>query len=672
MQYLCFHSKTASFLLPNWEEIWNVNIDLHVTSNKVICNEEIKYITCKEYKKGELFLAAVFSENKIHILYTVTKRQTAPICVSEELQSCSTPSCLHFKRYLKHNRDIILFDPIFGGNALTQEATNSGDMQQCNDDESPRPMDHYLNELNRKDFAKLCGYNYTKIIFPFKKCPNMKKVWQERMQHVYNIPPILIPPYDPSLVCEHGHLFDSNDDNLVTDSNNVVIINENGEMILESKVMLRKALGNCRDTHKYDGHPLLLWHLGSGRFVNYTLLSNYLHNFVNDGLSIKAMFESIKDNSEAYGVTSSVVYSNIHRATIGFFRNLQFDDKYAFSCPNHGVNPKWIVADGKNIGPTKSKCKNLNELDCNPDDTEVLSQSTTNKDRTFLSNKIERSLVCSLFGNQINLDDFIQSPDITSENGILIRDLIEFIDGPEEIALPYKRFIKNVCKPSSVRGLLQVTNFMPIEYLGLFCRNELDIKNLNNLDKLRVVSKELPVFWPMLNDICDLETSAFLPPAVSQIVLKMLDIRKNTFIYATRRNPNSYILYDGPEHPTMCYPNHRIVRLPKKYKVNNTVDADLCKKAFIGHSDFTAGIFSVGCGCEFNTTFGFELMINKESQKNLFRLLQCRDFNHQYLEGILIDHACLTDRYILNREADMLEWKRLLVDGAHWRSQKKF
>ena len=26
----------------------------------------------------------------------------------------------------------------------------------------------------------------------------------------------------------------------------------------------------------------------------------------------------------------------------------------------------------------------------------------------------------------------------------------------------------------------------------------------------------------------------------------------------------------------------------------------------------------------------------------------------------------------MNREASMLEWKRLLVDGAHWRAQKKF
>jgi hypothetical protein len=65
-------------------------------------------------------------------------------------------------------------------------------------------------------------------------------------------------------------------------------------------------------------------------------------------------------------------------------------------------------------------------------------------------------------------------------------------------------------------------------------------------------------------------------------------------------------------------------------------------------------------------------MLNNESPKNLFRLLKCRDINLDQVEGILMDHACIMDSYILNREASILEWKRLLVDGAHWRSMKKF
>ena len=79
----------------------------------------------------------------------------------------------------------------------------------------------------------------------------------------------------------------------------------------------------------------------------------------------------------------------------------------------------------------------------------------------------------------------------------------------------------------------------------------------------------------------------------------------------------------------------------------------------------------LGCACDKNITLGFELMIEKEGPTNLFRNLQCRDVDMDALQGILVDHACLVDPYILNREADMIEWKLLLVDGAHWNGMKK-
>ena len=47
-------------------------------------------------------------------------------------------------------------------------------------------------------------------------------------------------------------------------------------------------------------------------------------------------------------------------------------------------------------------------------------------------------------------------------------------------------------------------------------------------------------------------------------------------------------------------------------------------------------------------------MIESEGPKNLFRILQCRDVDMRSLEGILVDHACLADAYILNREAKLV------------------
>ena len=80
---------------------------------------------------------------------------------------------------------------------------------------------------------------------------------------------------------------------------------------------------------------------------------------------------------------------------------------------------------------------------------------------------------------------------------------------------------------------------------------------------------------------------------------------------------------------------------------------------------------SVGCSCSFNITYGFELMLNPESSKNLFRILQCRDLNHFKLQAILFDNACNFNAYLLNREPRMYEYLRCLIDISHFHGHKK-
>ena len=129
----------------------------------------------------------------------------------------------------------------------------------------------------------------------------------------------------------------------------------------------------------------------------------------------------------------------------------------------------------------------------------------------------------------------------------MISNLIQYLEErrPEEIDLVYKRLIRNLCKPTSARGFLQVTNYIPLEYFGSFCREELDLKDVKNIEELRTVIKELPVLWQMLNDVCNLEQTSFLPRTVSRIILKLLEIRMNSFLQSTSRTDAEY---DGPEH----------------------------------------------------------------------------------------------------------------------------
>ena len=64
------------------------------------------------------------------------------------------------------------------------------------------------------------------------------------------------------------------------------------------------------------------------------------------------------------------------------------------------------------------------------------------------------------------------------------------------------------------------------------------------------------------------------------------------------------------EHSIQFYPGFRIFRYPKKYRVNGRSDSDFCEKAFNQKTDFSYDVF---------ITYGFELMLNKESAHNIVR-----------------------------------------------------
>ena len=207
-----------------------------------------------------------------------------------------------------------------------------------------------------------------------------------------------------------------------------------------------------------------------------------------------------------------------------------------------------------------------------------------------------------------------------------------------------------------------------LDLLSEFCHRRLDIRSAVNSLKQKQVAEELPALWPNLFNILNLENSDYLPEDISGNFLKLIDIRKNTFLTAAERSEDDYVEWEDPEkeHPTQYYPNWPIWRYPNKYEVRNVSDSDFCDKAFNKHKDFSHGAFSVGCACALNISYGYELMLCRESAHNIFRLLMCRDVDLLALQGVIFDHSCGLDQYLLNREPREFEFLRCLVDGAHW------
>ena len=171
----------------------------------------------------------------------------------------------------------------------------------------------------------------------------------------------------------------------------------------------------------------------------------------------------------------------------------------------------------------------LGELDHAEDDEEILSQGSHFRDRVFLSEIVERKLVCSLVTQVITVAEFLVSPDIQTANGVMLSQLVRHIDLRFSGELPkeYARLLTNISKPTSVAGLLQCTGPAALKHLGDFANQTLDLRRRSNSNMLNVVQKELPVFWHMLLDILNLEKTNFMNQLLANIVNKLLSIRYN-------------------------------------------------------------------------------------------------------------------------------------------------
>ena len=84
--------------------------------------------------------------------------------------------------------------------------------------------------------------------------------------------------------------------------------------------------------------------------------------------------------------------------------------------------------------------------------------------------------------------------------------------------------------------------------------------------------------------------------------------------------------------------------------------------------------FTIGCTCELNVSYGFELQMGAESARSIFKLQMCRKFQmdngRKKLRGWIYDNACNTHRYCLNRDAEEFQFTKFIVDGVHFAGHK--
>ena len=77
-------------------------------------------------------------------------------------------------------------------------------------------------------------------------------------------------------------------------------------------------------------------------------------------------------------------------------------------------------------------------------------------------------------------------------------------------------------------GILQFTNPESEKNL-MFCMQELNLSDANNIKLSANLESELPAIWPLLMNIKEANSQTFLPTDVSAIMLDILNIRKEIF-----------------------------------------------------------------------------------------------------------------------------------------------
>ena len=82
-------------------------------------------------------------------------------------------------------------DALQDGDHAAHDASHGSEQADPNMNARPFNLDgkeHYLRNLKEKDFVEMCGYNFSKIPYPFKSSTRMQSVWIKRQKNEYDFP----------------------------------------------------------------------------------------------------------------------------------------------------------------------------------------------------------------------------------------------------------------------------------------------------------------------------------------------------------------------------------------------------------------------------------------------------------------------------------------------------
>ena len=321
----------------------------------------------------------------------------------------------------------------------------------------------------------------------------------------------LIPPYDATLKCEHGHAFDSGDPvyNQWISRKNAIIYKAATTIEDENRATFyRPSLGSCNCRQLYDGQDDLLFNLDGKHLFYYGYLFQYLHLMLEGKNPLIAFLRASTRSILVQSHTMPVSIKLLRQAWNAFARCLSINFAKSFACPICGESPRTIVCDGTLIGFRKDLMVALDARNSCCQSQQV--QGSNHASRILLKTRESRELLQKYSGytrdrkcarnpkqltpSELNLSG---SKRLAREGASSLVEVITRLSQHAHVRIappPYRELFFELSLNTPICGLLQIAGDEEVIHVIQLLAKRVDVRQSCYQLQLKLLQDRAPLF----------------------------------------------------------------------------------------------------------------------------------------------------------------------------------
>ena len=423
-------------------------------------------------------------------------------------------------------------------------------------------------------------------------------------------------------------------------------------------------------------------------FVSYEYLFKYLFDLLNGGNFANAYLKSHEQMDEIFVGNKSGMYKKVfHKAFEIFIHALKFPKNamYCEKCPGELIEGQTedlfegeievSIIDGVNMGCIQNAAKGFVDQDNFEEEKvdDIVIAGVEAKDRTFVNLKSQRDILKNLHKSfsKSTLKAAIKkfSKTKTDDCSQTVLDLLIYMEKFHLVPEGYQILVKELSLETPVSALLTAYSSNRKLYQNFL--NYLESKRdiFSNLKNVEQFQNNFPIILEIQRKITKETSSIFLPPAVSDIFLKMIELRVKFDKLSRKVAPAQVYPHGNFKEPGGdCFPSYKIHTMDNHYKADKIQDKSEdfdCDKNFYESATITGGLGTLSCAHKI--VKGFRA-IKKGESPLLFAdaLLRRLPKSVQSQRRVVCyDYACKMHKCCLRRYPYRIRRHQFVVDRHH-------